>query len=161
MDVRSGFWSLWPPRWTMGRAVTLVFPSSPLPGRDNRDSVLLAAALDIAHLAMKTVREGSLSPDELLRMHRCTEVIKFLSAAGLVPIKPEENRASLQPGESSSSIDAPGRDAARRSPPRLGRGTGKRKRPGPVAGRFCSPTSPLSPCRRPRAHNHEKEEEDE
>lgn len=106
MDVRSGFWSLWPPRWTMGRAVTLVFPSSPLPGRDNRDSVLLAAALDIAHLAMKTVREGSLSSDELLRMHRCTEVIRYLSAAGLIPTK-QENSADLQTGGLSSSPSFP------------------------------------------------------
>lgn len=34
---------------------------------------------------------GSLSSDELLRMHRCTEAIRYLSAAGLIPTKqPEE-----------------------------------------------------------------------
>lgn len=86
-----------------------VFLSSLSFQADIRDSVLLSAALDIARPAMKTVEEGCLSPDELLRMHRCTEVIQFLSAAELVPTKPEENRASLQPGESSSSIEAASR----------------------------------------------------
>ncbi len=94
-----------------------------------RDSVLLAAALDIARLAMKTVEEGNLSSDELLRMLRCTEVIRCLSAAGFIPIKPDENRPSLQPGQSSSSsVDAPAPDAAHSSPPRPGRGMGRHKR---------------------------------
>jgi hypothetical protein len=80
---------------------------------DRRDSLLLGAALDLALLAMKTVEEGSLSADELLRMHQCTEAIRFLSAAGLIPTKQPEEAGFLQTGPSYSS--------------RLGGGVGKRQ----------------------------------
>jgi hypothetical protein len=77
---------------------------------------------------MKTVEEGSLSSDELLRMHRCTEAIRYLSAAGLIPTKQPEEVGAPQTGSSSSSsvVDAPRATAAAHSPPlRFGSGTGK------------------------------------
>jgi hypothetical protein len=65
--------------------------------------LLLGAALDIARLAMKAEEEGSISSDELLRMHQCTEAIQFLSAAGLIPTKQLEEKAGpLQDGPYSS-----------------------------------------------------------
>jgi hypothetical protein len=53
---------------------------------------LLGAALDTALLAMKTVEEGSISSDELLQMHRCTEAIRYLRMS---PVPPSYRRLVL------------------------------------------------------------------